>query len=91
MNRRQFIIGSFMAGVLAAVGIKPKPEELIYFKSGDYMKTAEFKLEGPQTQFYVFNQAHTRDEQDRVVDWITCGASNPCPLPGLVMRPAPSC
>lgn len=83
MNRRQFIIGSFMAGVLAAVGIKPRPEALIYFKPGDYMKTAEFTTEGLHTVYYVGQS-------------VSCPDVNRLKIEGdveltIVMRPAPSC
>lgn len=71
MNRRAFLISSFLLGVMHATGIKPGRASGLYAISDDckmaeikgdievtwrgtidYLKTAPFKLEGPQTVYW---------------------------------------
>ncbi len=55
MNRRSFLVSSFLLGVMHATGIKPEAKPLIYNMGGTIM---------------VYSRSLTQDELDRVNNWI---------------------
>lgn len=93
MNRRQFIIGSFMAGLLTAVGIKPRDEAKVIrieeWQENKYFKCHAFSLGTPTTVYFVGQQVTWGDV--KVLPGVSGNyASVPFDCP-IVMRPAPSC
>lgn len=78
MNRRAFLVSSFIMGLNAALGNRIKPLTLLErmkaegWQENPYFRCEPFKLEGPQTVYWVpegveLGRAVTEAEHTRII------------------------
>lgn len=77
MNRRRFLLGSFVFGCAMALGVKPNAD-IVRFNETDYLKTEPFdKAFGPdRTTYMMFENGRLIASGNRIEDILSDSLKN---------------